>query len=214
LGWRNQRLVWRNFLRTILHIEICADDDFVAVTIECGVKCRISIIGGIKKQIESDEARTRCKTIDPAKAPRVRVTTGTAARSAIAVRLAASSSGVNGGNCNVLDRIPRKTKIARRGWSSGPRGEANLQALFAAPRHRYKRGSWKELPNKKSDPSKKDRSASALNTRARPNHSMGGFIPKNKCRMAGDSETLKVRGHAAIFLFTSHQTSHYFYQHA
>ena len=54
---RNQRVVWRDGLRTVFHIEIGADDDFVAVTIECGVKCRIAIIRRIKKQIEHHKAR-------------------------------------------------------------------------------------------------------------------------------------------------------------
>ena len=47
--WRgNQRAVWRDDLRAIFHVEIRADDDFVAVTIECGVKFRVAIVGRIK----------------------------------------------------------------------------------------------------------------------------------------------------------------------
>jgi len=48
-------------LRAIFHIEIRADDDFVAVTLECGVKRRITIVRRIKNQVENDQARTRCK---------------------------------------------------------------------------------------------------------------------------------------------------------
>ncbi len=44
LRGRNQRIVWRNGLRSIFHIEIGAEHDFVAIAIERGMKCRIAIV--------------------------------------------------------------------------------------------------------------------------------------------------------------------------
>ena len=54
---RNQRIVWRNHLARIgaLHIDIGAKDDFVAVTIQRGVKCGVTILGLVENQIEHHE---------------------------------------------------------------------------------------------------------------------------------------------------------------
>ena len=58
---RNQRIVWRNSLRAIFHIEICAKDDFVVITIQRGVKSRITIVRRVGDQVEHHHARTRPK---------------------------------------------------------------------------------------------------------------------------------------------------------
>ena len=59
LRGRNQRVVWRHLLGLggILHIEIGAEHYLVVVTIERGVKRRITIVGRAKNQVEHDEAR-------------------------------------------------------------------------------------------------------------------------------------------------------------
>ena len=41
---RNQRIVWRNGLRSVSHIEIGGDYYFVAITVERGMKCWIAIV--------------------------------------------------------------------------------------------------------------------------------------------------------------------------
>ena len=55
---RNQRIVWRNGLLGICDIEIGAKDDLVPITIQRGVKCRVTVVGGVKKQIKYDKAGT------------------------------------------------------------------------------------------------------------------------------------------------------------
>ena len=57
LRGRNERIVWGSGLRGIFHIEIGGEHDFVAITIECGEKCRITIVQGVEKHVEHDEAR-------------------------------------------------------------------------------------------------------------------------------------------------------------
>ena len=99
----NQHIVWRNSLRAVFEIEVRADDHFVAVTIERGVKCRITIVRRIEKQIEHHKACACRERADRATAPRLRVTTGTAARSSVEARgCPRVLQAVSGGNCNVL----------------------------------------------------------------------------------------------------------------
>src|SRR4030095_4289425 len=57
-GW-NERIVWGSGLRSIFHIEIGAEHDFVAIAIERGVKWRIAIVRGTENQVEHDETRAR-----------------------------------------------------------------------------------------------------------------------------------------------------------
>src|SRR4030095_8382089 len=57
-GW-NERVVWGNGLRSIVHVEIGAEHDLVVVAIERGVKCRIAIVRGAENQVEQDKARAR-----------------------------------------------------------------------------------------------------------------------------------------------------------
>src|SRR5438128_1917427 len=58
---RNQRIVWRDRLQGIFRIEIGAEDNFVVITIERGMKRRITIVWRIKKEVKDDKTRTRPK---------------------------------------------------------------------------------------------------------------------------------------------------------
>ena len=67
---RNQRTVRCSRLHhAILHIEIGTEDDLVVVTIERGVKCRVTIVGRIKKQIKYNQACPRPKQTIKQKRP-------------------------------------------------------------------------------------------------------------------------------------------------
>ena len=59
LRWRNQRVVWRNGLRGVLHIEIGPEHYFVVITVQRGVKCRITIVGRVEHHVEDHKARSR-----------------------------------------------------------------------------------------------------------------------------------------------------------
>src|SRR4030095_15662616 len=108
--------------------------------------------------------------------------------------------------------MPRKTK-SRGGVVFRPSRRSKSSKL-CSPRHGTDTNGavGKKCPTKIRPVQKRQISVST-NNRARLNHCMGRLYQNNP-EWQVISETLKVRGHAAIFLFTSHQTSHYFCQHA
>src|SRR4249919_2370403 len=58
---RNQRIVWRNGLRSVSHIKIGGNYYFVAIAVERGMKCGIPIFLLVKHHVEHHHARTRAK---------------------------------------------------------------------------------------------------------------------------------------------------------
>src|SRR5438874_11225058 len=54
---RDQRVVWRNSLRSVLHIKIGPEYYFVAIAIERRMKRRITIVGRAKNHVEHDKSR-------------------------------------------------------------------------------------------------------------------------------------------------------------
>ena len=55
----NQRIVWRDGLSRVGHVEISAKHDLIVVTIERGMKCWIAIIGRTKDHVEHHHSRAR-----------------------------------------------------------------------------------------------------------------------------------------------------------
>ena len=55
---RNQRIVWRNGLRRVFHIEVGGDYYFVAIAVERGMKRWIALILLVKHHVEHHHART------------------------------------------------------------------------------------------------------------------------------------------------------------
>ena len=66
---RNQRAVWRNFLRAVLRVEIRSNEHSVPVPIERSMKCRVAIVRRIEKQIKHYNSRARRKKLVEQKRP-------------------------------------------------------------------------------------------------------------------------------------------------
>ena len=58
---RNQRIVWRNGLRNVSHIEIGGHYYFVAIAVERCMKRWIALVLRVKHHVEYHQARTRPK---------------------------------------------------------------------------------------------------------------------------------------------------------
>src|SRR6266478_8514233 len=56
LRQRDQRVVWRNGLRSVLHIKIGPDYYLVVIAIERSMKRRITIVGRAKNHVEHDKS--------------------------------------------------------------------------------------------------------------------------------------------------------------
>src|SRR5258707_14412064 len=119
---------------------------------------------GNKKKNQTTKGGPLPRRADRATAPRVRVTRGTAARSAIAAHdcppvLPESTAAT----ATCFDQFPGKQNRAAA-WSSGLRAEANLQNSVRRATAPIQTGHLGRNAQRKSDRSKKDRSASALTT--------------------------------------------------
>src|SRR5262249_48795220 len=135
-------------LRAMFHIEIRAEDDFVVVTIERGVKLRIAIVRRIKKQIKDDQARAGPK--EPIKqnrpdfpGPREWLRGHQLKRSIPGDLFRRQRWQLQ---CALIKS--QKNEISRRGRFSPFLPKQILEALFGAPRRREKRRHRKEMPKK------------------------------------------------------------------
>ena len=155
----------------MFHIEIRAEDDFVVVTIERGVKLRIAIVRRIKKQIKDDQARTGPK--EPIKqkrpdfpGPRERPRGHQLERSIAGDLFRRQRWQLQ---CALIDS--QKNEILRRGRFSAFLAKQILETLFGTPRRREKRRRREEMADKnQSGPKKTNHPQDQQSTATKPVH--------------------------------------------